>query len=205
MKFKTYKPLVPEQMSQIMDLQARHMIVLLLRLDFTKHDYLNGLIRYNFASLKRCFIWTTFNWTVILFLAAVCLGYFPNYSVINGKASGIANYSMFAATIMAAFILMEYIWFTNFYSQVRIGRSKALDLVFHYVDVLDRELREMDRLELIGWFRKRFSLIQMYFKWTSAGLGMNVLMACSLMMQECWKGTIYLWEMVLYVYVLGKF
>src|SRR5699024_8610746 len=85
------------------------------------------------------YLWTTFNWTVIILISLVCLHFLPNYSHLYGRLLRISNYDQFVLNALAILVLMECLWFAS-YRDHRVGRNAALDLVFHYSKVLDSKL-----------------------------------------------------------------
>src|SRR5699024_6192906 len=134
----------------------------------------NDLYHSNLSNETRfTFIWTTFNWTVIIFNSLVFLNFLPNYAHLYGRLLRISNYGQYVLNASAFFVLFECLWLAAFRGH-HDGRNAALDLVCHYSKVIDSELSLFLRLGLVRWFSRRFAWSRIYFKYYFLVMGLQM-------------------------------
>ena len=192
--------------SQIMNLQAQHIIKLLLRMRVAQvnpSDESTGKsISIQEHHFQACILKTLFNWTVILFTILTVIQLLPAYAQIYGSALRIANYDKFSSMATVTFLLLELFWFDSFQRHL-VGKSSALRLVCHYSAVLDRQLTKWQRTQLCSWFNVRFGLGQVYFGSVYTGIGLQMAYVFYLTMKQAIDGRITPWEVPLYMIIAG--
>lgn len=190
------------KISQVLHLQSRHLIVLLLRMNFSQQEYANKTLVYNFRSLKLCIFWTTNNWVTIVFFSFIFYQYFPAYSQIYGAVLGIEKtYHRFSVMATSTFLIAELTWLAAF-TEHFAGKNKALDLIYELSSSLERDLTSGQQERQIRWFNRAHFFIGWYVKSNYAGILSQMFMIWGIIFRSWYiKGSISLLEVPLYLFL----
>lgn len=189
------------KISQVLHLQSRHIIVLLLRMNFSRYEYTNKTLVYNFQSLKLCILWTIVNWVAIVFFTFIFFQYLPAYGKIYGTVLGVEkSYHRFSMMATSTFVIAEFTWLTAFIEHYS-GKNKALDLVYELSSSLETELSQSEQEKQLRWFNRAQFFIQMHIKQVYAGIAFQVFIVYGLFIKYYLKGEITLLEVPLYMFL----
>lgn len=189
------------KISQIFHLQSRHIILLLLRMNFSSYEYTSKTLVYNFKSLKLCIIWTTINWLTIIIFIFMFFEYLPTYCKIYGGVLGIEKtYHRFSMMATSSFIIAEFNWLAAFTEHIS-GKNKALDLVFELSGLQEIDLTSAQQEKQICWFNRAHFFIQMYIKEVYAGIAIQMFVIYGLIFKSYFNGEISVLEIPLYIFI----
>lgn len=189
------------KISQILHLQSRHIIVLLLRMNFSRNEYTSKTFVYNFKSMKLCIFWTIINWITIIFFTAIFFQCLPKYGKIYSAVLGVEkNYHRFSMMGTSTFIIAEFTWITAFLEHYG-GKNKALDLVYELSSSLETELNTGQQEKRIRWFNRAHFLIDMHNKQVYAGITFQVFIVYGLFFKSYFNGEISMLEVPFYMFL----
>lgn len=190
------------KISQIFHLQSRHIIVYLLRMSFSSHEYTSKTICYNFKNLKLCIFWTANNWVTIILFILIFYHYLPNYGRIYGSFLGIEKtYSRFSLMATSSFLIAEFTWLIAFNENVA-QKNKALDLMFELSKSCKTELNPNQQQKLVFWFNRAHLFINLYNKLLYSCLAFQLFAIYWLIFKFYYfKKQISVFEFLLYLYL----
>ena len=156
MELTQFKPYKVQAISEVFDLHIGHLIHYLHRTSFTEFEYTHRCVPLNWTTLRRFFLKTAFNWSVIgsLFLLTFFPGAVPALQVFNlifGRALNITKVDMFSSVYVCTFCIIEDASLFSVWKQIHY-RNGTLQLLFEFRNKLAQQFSELNRKKVLQYF-----------------------------------------------------
>ena len=163
-----------QNMEQIMQLHFKHIITLLIRIRFTKWEYINGSIHLTWSKIRFGILSIMLSCISLFTSILVSLRMLPNYSKIYEQALMIKNFHQFALMLIITFILMESVCLRMLARTINYN-NKTLQLLCEYEATLDRMLNSESKHQMIKWYTTNYNYFRVYLQLIYFSVGIHYL------------------------------